>query len=68
MQFRLIILIALIISSCSRKPKENEVVEFVVPHIVNSMLADSSKSKLFSAESISETFPVFVGKYSWIVF
>lgn len=55
----------MILFSCSIRPTEKEKKVFKEPEIINSLFADTTKAKLFTAECVSDIFPRFIGKFEF---
>lgn len=51
--------------NCQSKHGHLEETDFEFPYIFNSLYGDTVKSTLFKAESISEEFPIFSGKFKF---
>lgn len=60
----LIIIIGTLIS-CKTNSDNNDLTIFKCPQIINSYFSDTISSTPYQAESVSEVFPIFVGKYKF---
>ncbi len=63
--FSVVIVLAVLIYGCKEPTALQEKQEFRVPAIVNSQFPDTLPSIQYEAESISEVFPIFAGKYAF---